>query len=361
MKYHWVIVVLFMLTNVASSGDPLRERYNEAEGNHTNLNPDHAMSDTEPIYAIAIHGGAGVISEDLPENIKNEYLESLSDALRAGEEILKDGGSSLDAVEASVRLMEDNPLFNAGKGAVYTSDGEHELDASIMDGSNLAIGAVAGVKTIKNPIVLARKVMEESNHVLFATEGAESFADGTDVERVDPSYFDTERRYQQLERAREQGAVYLDHSNESFTEGNRDFDEDKRGTVGAVALDQHGNLAAATSTGGMTNKQRGRIGDSPIVGAGTYADNNTAAISATGVGEEFIRHVVAYQITALMEYKGVTLDEAARHVIFNKLQPGDGGVIAVGKDGSISMPFSSTGMFRGSANSKGMFDVRIWK
>lgn len=327
----------------------------------SNRNEGNIMQTNQQKYSIAIHGGAGVISKDIEDGVREEYLKSLSASLKLGEQILKEGGTSLDAVVAAVRHMEDDPKFNAGKGAVYTSDGGHELDASIMDGSNLETGAVAGVKTIKNPIILARKVMEESRHVLFAAEGAELFADETNVERVDESYFNTEHRYNQLLRAREQGAVLLDHTKEEFDKDRLDFDENKMGTVGAVALDQHGNLAAATSTGGMTNKQPGRMGDSPIVGAGTYADNNTAAISATGAGEEFIRNVVAYQIAAIMEYKGSSLEEAANHVIFEKLGPGDGGVIAVGKDGSISMPFSSPGMFRGSANSEGLFDVRIWE
>ncbi|MEX0778135.1 MAG: isoaspartyl peptidase/L-asparaginase [Balneolales bacterium] len=325
------------------------------------FNDENAMQTDQKKYSIAIHAGAGVISKDIDDDVRDAYLKSLSVALRLGEDILKDGGSSLDAVVAAVQQMEDDPKFNAGKGAVYNSEGGHELDASIMDGSNLETGAVAGVRTIKNPIILARKVMEESSHVLFAADGAERFADGTDVERVDESYFDTERRYNQLLRAREQNALLLDHSGKELKPTTRDFDEDKMGTVGAVALDEHGNLAAATSTGGMTNKETGRIGDSPIAGAGTYADNNTAAVSATGVGEEFIRNAVAYQITAIMEYKGSTLDEAANHVIYEKLEPGEGGIIAVGKDGSISMPFSSPGMFRGSANSDGLFDVKIWK
>lgn len=324
----------------------------------SNPNEENTMQANNQNYAIAIHGGAGVISKDIDDEVRDGYLESLSEALRLGEDILKEGGTSIDAVVAAVRHMEDDPRFNAGKGAVYTSEGGHELDASIMDGSNLATGAVAGVRTVKNPILLAQKVMEESRHVLFAADGAERFADGTDVERVEESYFHTERRYNQLQRAREQGAVFLDHSQEEFDTG---FDENKMGTVGAVALDQHGNLAAATSTGGMTNKQTGRIGDSPIVGAGTYADNNTAAVSATGAGEEFIRNAVAYQVTAIMEYRGSSLEEAAHHVIFEKLQPGDGGIIAVGKDGAIVMPFSSPGMFRGAADSKGLFDVRIWE
>ncbi|MEX0929812.1 MAG: isoaspartyl peptidase/L-asparaginase [Balneolales bacterium] len=325
----------------------------------SNPKEDNMMPAGESRYAIALHGGAGAIAKNIDEEVKAGYLASLSEALKLGEELLREGGSSLDAVSNAVRYLEDDPRFNAGRGAVYTSEGSHELDASIMDGRDLAIGAVAGVRTVKNPILLARKVMEESPHVLFAGDGAERFADQTGVERVEESYFHTGRRSRQLDRARRQEAVLLDHSQEDINPKGYDMDENKMGTVGAVALDRQGNLAAATSTGGMTNKQPGRVGDSPIAGAGTYADNQTAAVSGTGAGEEFIRHAVAYQVTALMEYKGLSLDEAASHVIFEKLEPGDGGIIAIGKDGSIAMPFSTTGMFRGAANSEGLFEVKI--
>ncbi len=312
-----------------------------------------------PEFAIAIHGGAGVISRDIDPEIRDAYLESLENALEIGRAILDEGGTSLDAVEQVIRFMEDDPLFNAGRGAVMTNEGRHELDASIMDGSNLATGAVAGVTTVKNPISLARMVMENSRHVLFATQGAETFADQMGVERVDQEWFFTERRYQQLQRALERDAVERDHDGEESS-SLKYIDDRKMGTVGVAALDRDGNLAAGTSTGGMTNKRFGRVGDSPIVGAGTYADNNSCAVSSTGTGEEFIRNVVAYQICAIMEYTGVGLQAAAEQVVFGKLQPNDGGIIAVSHTGEIAMVFNSPGMFRGAANSFGRFEVAIW-
>jgi beta-aspartyl-peptidase (threonine type) len=300
-------------------------------------------------YAIAIHGGAGVISKSLPAAEKEEYLRSLSAALRLGQETLAQGGSSLDAVEKVVRYLEDDPKFNAGKGAVYDHEGKHEMDAAIMNGKDLACGAVAGVTTVKNPISLARLVMERTRHVLLAGPGAEEFAAEMKVPREPASYFDTPKRYQELqkflaeERAQRPGGGGGEH-----------------GTVGAVALDRHGHLAAATSTGGLTGKRFGRIGDSPIIGAGTYANDRTCAISATGTGEEFIRHDVAHDISALMEYGGLTLQQAADRVIHGKLKPGDGGVIGVAHDGSIALVFNSEGMFRGAADSTGRFEVKIW-
>lgn len=308
-------------------------------------------------FAIAIHGGAGVISQDIDPEVRDGYLNSLEEALTIGRDILANGGTSLDAIVETIIYLEDDPRFNAGRGAVYTSEAIHELDASIMDGSDLNAGAITGVKTVKNPIVLARKVMEESHHVFFAADGAEEFADLMNVDRVDNSYFNTERRRRALERAQEQASVLLDHSGDDFSK----FDENKYGTVGAVALDRHGNLAAGTSTGGMTNKKHGRVGDSPIIGAGTYADNNSCAVSATGHGEKFIRNAVAYQICAVMEYSGKSLEEAARLVIWEKLDEGDGGIIAVDKWGNISLEFSSPGMFRGEADSEGLFNVAIWE
>ena len=299
-------------------------------------------------YAIALHGGAGVISRDIDDEVRDGYLASLEQALTIGRDLLDEGGSSLDAVEQVIRYLEDDERFNAGRGAVFTSGGRHELDASIMDGRDLNAGAVAGVRTVRNPISLARKVMEESRHVMFAGDGAELFADMMDVERVDNSWFNTDRRRQQLERAREQSAR-LDPDIPPF------------GTVGVAALDRDGNLAAGTSTGGMTNKMPGRIGDSPVIAAGTYADNNSCAVSATGHGEKFIRNAVAYQICAIMEFQGATLDEAARIVIHEKLGEGDGGIIAVDHLGNIAMEFSSPGMFRGAADSGGRFEVAIWE
>ncbi len=303
-----------------------------------------------PEWAIAIHGGAGVISKDLPDSVRLDYEASLTAALEAGKSMLMEGKPSLDVVEAVVRILEEDPRFNAGRGAVYTADGVHELDAAIMDGRDLSCGAVAGITTVRNPISLARKVMEDTPHVFMIGAGAEKFADQAGVERVPNSFFDTEHRRRALDSAKRRELEKVTASLES-----------RYGTVGAVALDKAGNLAAATSTGGMTNKRFGRVGDVPVIGAGTYANNATAAISATGTGEEFIRHVVAHQISAQMEYGGKTLIQAAENVIFHKLKPGDGGIISVSKTGEIAMIFNSEGMFRGAADSKGRFEVAIWE
>ena len=295
-------------------------------------------------WALVVHGGAGVMSGWIEEEENRDaYLEALAHAVEIGKSILESGGTSLDAVEEVVRYIEDETKFNAGKGAVFNHEGKHELDASIMDGSTLACGAVASVRTVKNPVSLARLVMENSKHVLFAADGAERFADEMGVERVDQKYFFNERRYEQWRKA--VGADQVDA---------------EQGTGGAVALDVHGNLAAATSTGGLTNKSYGRVGDSPLVGAGTYADNSTCAVSCTGTGEEFIRNYIAARVSALMEYEGKTLQQAAEEVIHNVLKPGDGGLIAVGHDGEIALVFNSRGMFRGAADSTGRFEVGIW-
>ncbi len=315
-------------------------------------------------FAIALHGGAGVISRDIDPDVRDGYLQSIDEALTIGRDILEDGGSSLDAVEQVIIYLEDDERYNAGRGAVFTSEGRHELDASIMDGRDLNAGAVAGVHTVRNPITLARKVMEESRHVMFSGEGAELFADQMDVERVDNSYFSTDRRREQLERAREQAANSPDQAANTPDQNTYRLGEPggyRFGTVGVAALDRNGNLAAGTSTGGMTNKMPGRVGDSPVIAAGTYADNNSCAVSATGHGEKFIRNAVAYQICAIMEFKGATLAEAARIVIHDKLDEGDGGIIAVDKWGNIALEFSSPGMFRGAADARGRFDVAIWE
>jgi beta-aspartyl-peptidase (threonine type) len=286
----------------------------------------------------------------MPPEEEKVYLQKLTEALFCGSAILQNGGSSLDAVEAAVRFMEDCPLFNAGKGAVLNEEGKVELDASIMDGKSLKAGAVAGVSTIKNPISAARKVMENSPHVMLIDGGAEAFALKQGLEIVDPSYFITEKIREKWEKSKKQNQ-------------NKDEDQKKKhGTVGAVALDQSGNLAAATSTGGMMNKMRGRIGDSPIIGAGTYANNNTCAISCSGHGEYFIRNVVAYDISAMMEYRGIPLEEAAKIVIQEKLksQGADGGLIAVDKEGKVTMTFNTNAMFRGYVNSEGQKEVLIY-
>lgn len=301
-----------------------------------------------PQYALVIHGGAGTI---LPSNMTPEreeaYQAALSEALAAGEDILKNGGTSLEAVQASILIMEDSELFNAGKGAVYNSEGQHELDASIMDGATLNSGAVAGVKRIKNPILLANAVMEKSRHVMLIGDGAEEFAAENGFEFVENSYFDSEFRLRQLERAKASGnALILESDDDLYAP----LDEKKYGTVGAVALDSHGNLAAATSTGGLTNKRFGRVGDTPIIGAGTYADNASCAVSGTGTGEFFIRATVARSICALMEFKGLSLDEATDEIVHGKLieMRGDGGIIAVDHAGNIAMKFNTTGMYRGA-------------
>lgn len=296
-------------------------------------------------YAIAVHGGAGVIPKDMEEERKQEYVDTLEAALRLGRDQLDGGAAALDVVEAVVRTLEDSPLFNAGKGAVFTHDGKNELDAAIMDGRDLNCGSISGVTTVKNPIRLARLVMEKSPHVFFLGAGAEAFADEMGVERVTSDYYFTERRWEQLQKALAEEKT----------------GDKKHGTVGTVALDRAGNLAAATSTGGLTNKRYGRVGDVPVIGAGTYANNKTAAISCTGWGEKFIRHNVSHDVSALMEYKGLSVEEAANEVIHGKLEPGDGGLIAVSHTGEIALVFNSEGMFRGAADSNGRFDVAIWE
>ncbi|MBL7899128.1 MAG: isoaspartyl peptidase/L-asparaginase [Crocinitomicaceae bacterium] len=312
------------------------------------------------IYAIAIHGGAGTILKSLmtPER-EAQYKAGLKEALEAGQKILKANGSALDAVEVAVRCLENNPLFNAGKGAVFTNDGKNELDASIMRGDTLEAGAVAGVKNVKNPISLARAVMEKSEHVLMCGAGAEKFARSINTEFADDAYFFVQARFDQLQEAKKTDGVFLDHTGESASEENKK----KFGTVGAVALDVHGTIAAATSTGGMTNKKFGRAGDSPIIGAGTYANNKTCAISCTGHGEFFIRSVVAYDISCLMEYKGLSLKEACDEVVMNKLVKigGEGGLVAIDAKGNIELPFNSEGMYRGWVKQGQEPEVAIYK
>ncbi len=303
-------------------------------------------------WALALHGGAGTISKEMPDSLKQQYYDGLRQALRTGEIILREGGSALDAVEYVVRNLEDNPLFNAGKGSVFTAEGKHELDAAIMDGSTLAAGALTGLTTVKNPVTLARIVMEDSPHIFFSGNGAEEFANQTDVERVENEHFFTETRYQQWLRAQDREAMHLPKA--EWAEG------DYYGTVGAVALDKNGNLAAATSTGGMTNKQFGRVGDVPIIGSGTFA-NHVAAISATGWGEQIMRNVSAATIANYMEFTGSSLDEALNFVLTQRLNPGDAGFVAVDADGNISMKMNTVGMYRGSIDSKGNRVVMIWE
>jgi len=303
------------------------------------MNEGKDSKNKQGTYTIVIHGGAGTIDRSLPDSVKNDYLNSLKEALAIGRTILANSGSAIDACESVVEFLENDPKFNAGKGSVYTSEGTHELDASIMNGYDLSCGAVAGVKTVKNPVKLARLVMEKTSHVLLISEGAEKFAEQMGLKPVENNYFDTPQRYEQFQK----------------------LIKDKKGTVGCVALDKKGNLAAATSTGGTTNKMPGRVGDSPIINAGTYANNKTCAVSATGQGEKFIKNSVAFNISALMEYKGMTLKEAAEEMIDKRLSPGDGGIIAVDKDGNYIAKFNTKGMFRGEADSHGKFEVKIWE
>ena len=309
-----------------------------------------------PMLSIAIHGGAGVISRaTMTAENERAYRANLERALDAGYALLEGGGSSLDAVVAAVKVLEDSPLFNAGKGAVFNHAGVNELDASIMDGATERAGAVAAVRHVKNPIELARLVMERSPHVMLTGEGAEEFALEQGVELVPGSYFYTERRWQQLEEAWK--AEKAERTSSVASEDIGFFS-----TVGAVARDSRGNLAAATSTGGTTNKRWGRVGDSPIIGAGTYADNDSCAVSATGSGEFFIRAVVAHEICARVRLAGVTAAKAAHDVVQGKLKEigGDGGVIVVDKDGALSLEFNTEGMFRGARDSKGRREIAIY-
>ncbi|CAJ0686761.1 Isoaspartyl peptidase [Ralstonia edaphis] len=307
---------------------------------------------TTPI--LAIHGGAGTITRTAMSADKEAaYQQALNDILATGQRILMDGGSALDAVTEAVRLLEECPLFNAGKGAVLTSAGTYELDASIMDGATLAAGAVTCVKRLRNPILAARAVMERSEHVLFTSEGAEVFAKAQGLEFVEPDYYYTEARYAQWQRARQQdGMALLDHDAASLMakEAAPIDPDNKFGTVGAVACDAQGRLAAATSTGGVTNKKVGRVGDTPIVGAGCFA-NNVAAVSCTGTGEMFIRAVAAYDVAAQMEYAGKSLADATDDVVMRKLMAinGRGGLIAVDAQGNVALPFNTEGMYRGFA------------
>jgi beta-aspartyl-peptidase (threonine type) len=307
---------------------------------------------------LVIHGGAGTIepSEMTPEK-EREYRAGLERALTAGYEILKRGGSSLDATEAAVRVLEDDPHFNAGKGSVFTSAGVIEMDASIMDGKTLKAGAVASLRHVRNPITLARLVMDKSPPVMLDCAGAEAFARENGIELVDEKYFFTQERWDALQKVKEA-------EKHGGTGGKQFFisEEDRHGTVGAVALDKDGNLAAATSTGGMTNKRPGRIGDTPVIGAGTYAKNQTCAISCTGDGEYFIRAAVAHEVSALMEYRGMKLQEAAQTALDQaKKIGGSGGLIAIDKNGEIALPFNTNGMYRGYVDPMGKFVVEIYK
>ncbi len=314
-------------------------------------------------YVMVVHGGAGtILQKNMTPEKEAAYKAAITLALQTGYDLLKQGKSSLDAVEASIKTLEDNPLFNAGKGSVFTHDGRNEMDAAIMNGKTLQAGAVAGVTNVKNPIMAARAVMEKSEHVLLTGKGAEQFAKEAGLEIVDPHYFWTPERWNALQEALKDDSIKAAQAhalNEKFGIINRD---NKFGTVGAVALDHDGNLAAATSTGGMTDKKYGRVGDSPIIGAGTYANNKTVAVSCTGWGEFYIRNVVAYDLSAQMEYKGVPVSEAGKSVIAKVgALGGDGGLIALDKNGNMAMPFNTEGMYRGAITKDGKIEVYIYK
>lgn len=305
--------------------------------------------------SLAIHGGAGTLVRGMmtPQKEK-EYSSALEKALNLGYSALDNGKSAVDAVEIAVKALEDSPLFNAGKGSVFTADETHEMDAAIMDGSNTHAGAVALITGIRNPVSLARMIMENSEHVFLAGEGALRFAERHGIKLESPEYFYDDFRHKQWLEIKDTESFQLDHSKSK---------DSKFGTVGAVACDMNGNIAAATSTGGMTNKRFGRIGDSPMIGAGNYANNETCAVSCTGSGEFFIRGVVAYDVSCLMEYKGYTLQQAADEVIQKRILRinGDGGLIAVNSKGDIAMPFNTEGMYRGWQNSEGLKEIKIYE
>lgn len=330
--------------------------------NMTQENPD-PKSNSEKVneFAIVIHGGAGtILKKNMSEEKEAEYKAKLEEAIRVGYSILDKGGSSLDAVEKTINVLENSPLFNAGKGAVFTIAETNELDASIMDGKTLNAGASAGTKTVKNPINLARAIMENSPHVMMAGDGAETFAKEQNLEIVSPEYFKTENRLNTLKRVIKKEQEKTKNKTSAFYDA--DIKDSKFGTVGCVALDKKGNLAAGTSTGGMTNKRYGRVGDVPIIGAGNYANNATCAVSGTGWGEFFIRATVAHDISALMEYKDLSLEEAAKEVILRKVPDlgGNGGIIAVDKNGNMVMEFNTAGMYRASMNDKGELTIGIY-
>lgn len=329
----------------------------------SNFDKKDTINKQEPVsFAIVIHGGAGGIKrESYTEEQQEAYKEKLQEALDAGYKILENGGVSLDAIQAAIIVMENAPLFNAGKGSVYNSEGNQEMDAAIMDGKTLNSGAVAGVNHIKNPILAARVVMDSSKHVMLSGKGAEIMAKNYGIEMVDSSYFFTEKRLNQLRKIQEKEKAQLD--NTAYLIENELIDDHKHGTVGAVAIDKNGDIAAGTSTGGMTNKKYGRIGDVPIIGAGTYANNLTCGISATGTGEYFIRTVAAHEVSNLIQYKGLNPSDALHEVLFNQIGPlgGEGGMILLDKNGDVYWDFNSTGMFRAYKKSNGENKVEMFE
>ena len=346
-----------LLFNAAASG--LDAEAEQSVTSASEKRPENNPNMETKKIGLAIHGGAGTIerSNMTPEH-EREYRGGLERALTAGYEILKRGGSSLDATEAAVRVLEDDPHFNAGRGSVFTSAGTNEMDASIMDGKTLKAGAVGSVQHIKNPINLARLVMEKSPHVMLDCAGAEAFAKANGIELVDQKYFFTQQRWDALQKMKDAEKHRASGNGKRFII----TDQDRHGTVGAVALDQEGNLAAATSTGGTTNKMPGRIGDTPVIGAGTYANNQTCAVSCTGDGEYFIRAVAAHEVSALMEHGGMNLQDAARTALDTVKQlGGTGGLIAIDRNGEIALPFNSNGMYRGYVDPNGKFVVEIYR
>lgn len=334
---------------------------NPNKHNAEDFKVDEIAGSKEDVFGIVIHGGAGtILKENMSDSLEAAYKEKLKEAISIGHEILKNGGTSLEAVTKTINVLEDSPLFNAGKGSVFTHDATNELDASIMDGATLNAGAVAGVKHIKNPIDLAKDVMQKSEHVMLYGAGAEEFAQSLGYKMMDTTYFYTKSRYESLQRILEKEKTI---NTEKISFEDPYIKNSKFGTVGCAALDKHGNLASGTSTGGMTNKRWNRIGDAPIIGAGTYANNATCAVSSTGWGEFFIRSVVAYDISALMEYKGMSLQDAAKEVIHKKVPAlgGDGGIVAIDKDGNVAMEFNTAGMYRASMNAEGELEIGIYK
>ncbi|WP_430467245.1 isoaspartyl peptidase/L-asparaginase family protein [Winogradskyella ouciana] len=336
---------------------------NEKSSNETaQAETTNEMNSEKPEFAIIIHGGAGtILKKNMTPEKEAAYKAKLEEAIRVGYEVLKNGGTSLDAVTKTINVMEDSPLFNAGKGAVFTNAETNELDASIMDGKTLNAGASAGTTTVRNPIDLARAVMDNSEHVMLSGKGAETFAKEQGLDIVEPSYFFTENRFQSLQRIKDREQTELDHdAKTAFYDPT--IKDSKFGTVGCAALDKNGNLAAGTSTGGMTNKRYGRIGDAPIIGSGTYANNETCAVSSTGWGEYFIRAQVAHDISALMDYKGLSLKEASKTVL-DKVADlgGDGGIVAVDKNGNMVAEFNTAGMYRATMNDKGELEIGIYE
>ena len=325
-----------------------------------NNSPTKTEQDSLPNFGIVIHGGAGnILKENMSDSLEQAYKIKLEEAIKTGHEILANGGTAIEAVQRTINVMEDSPLFNSAKGAVFTNEGKNELDASIMDGKTLNAGAISGVTNVKNPINLAYEVMINSEHVMLSGKGAEQFAQEQELEIVDPEYFYTEKRFRSMERARERE----NEQNNKTAFYDPFIKDEKFGTVGCAAMDKDGNIAAGTSTGGMTNKKYNRIGDAPIIGAGTYANNKTCAVSSTGWGEFFIRGVVAYDISAMMEYKGVSLQEAAREVIQEKVPAlgGNGGIIAIDHEGNVAMEFNTSGMYRAAMNKKGQLTIGLYQ